>query len=95
MQHRESKANIKPRLQAAIAYVKNTCVLGSDNNDQDIKKTGAWVTCQKFRYQIPGKYYKASEFKPENKDQFPNLKFDEKNESLYGRYSQNRLVLSL
>jgi hypothetical protein len=86
--HQNPSFDAKPseiplRLQNALEYVLNTCVLGTTNKLDDVVKTSGWVLFQTNRYGEPGQYRKLlKEEKLTSFDMYANPKYDQKSEKM-------------
>ncbi len=68
---------LKMKLNSALKYVIDTCVLGANNKIKDIEKTNAWSLFQQYRYNAQGQYFKTNLHPVTYEDRYTNALFDQ------------------
>ncbi len=79
----EKRHKLQRKLQAALEYANNICIMGAGNKIEDIERTNGWCLFQNSRYDTAGRYIKLSNGKFSwEKDSSANLKFDSEQRKL-------------
>jgi hypothetical protein len=76
------KVDIPQRLQNALDYVLNVCVLGANNKINDFLKTNGWVYFYRNRYNVEGNYVKQNGEELTRQDIYSNLVFDQESKEV-------------